>query len=320
MEKIEDDRAINRPLFQLNGLNPPFMKTILAFIFSSLSLFGHSQCYTFYGAPAPCPTVNDSLEIYQNAVKVYEFYHRNKTYKPVKTVRIKSAEDQRMVYEKMLESRKMYFVLRNNKNNKKVSGKTQFEHSVGYKDVGYNQYFNQVSAHRFRQRDLENQIINAESPFPLYDNRIAPIVINEYKCLDSSSKYFGDIVNIPMYIPVVVKPQGMLSKAELAERNSLLGIVVQETPEEKETVNNGVATSADLTTAELNKGVPIYYYNGYGSGSLIGFLHKRTFHRICKSDYHNYAIPKFARELLDDEEALTNWIKTQFGSRYQLTK
>lgn len=292
------------------------MKTILVLIFSSFGLFGYSQCYTFYGDPAPCPTVKDSLDIYQNAVKVYDFYHRNKTYKAIRSTRIKSAADQRMVYEKMLESRKMYFVLRSDRRSNNRSGKSQFEHSVGYKDVGYDQYFNQITAHRFRQRDLENQIINAESPFPLYDNRIAPIVINEYKCLDSSSRYFGDIVNIPMYIPVVVKPQGMLSKTELVERNNVLGIA-QEIPDEKQPVIEKV-TAPELTTAELNKGVPIYYYNGYGSGSLVGFLHKRTFHRICKSEYHTYAIPKFARELLDDDEALSNWIKTQFGNRYQL--
>jgi hypothetical protein len=292
------------------------MKTILVLIFTSFGLFGYGQCYTFYGDPAPCPTVKDSLDIYQNAVRVYDFYHRNKTYKLIRSIRIKSAADQRMVHEKMLESRKMYFVLRSDKRSNNRSGKSQFEHSVGYKDVGYDQYFNQINAHRFRQRDLENQIINAESPFPLYDNRIAPIVINEYKCLDSSSRYFGDIVNIPMYIPVVVKPQGMLSRAELSERNNILGIV-QELPEEKQPTI--VKTSSpELTATELNKGVPIYYYNGYGSGSLVGFLHKRTFHRICKSEYHNYAIPKFARELLDDDEALSNWIKTQFGDRYQL--
>jgi hypothetical protein len=249
------------------------------------------------------------MEIYQNALKVYQFYHHNKTYKSVRSTRIKTAEDQRKTYQKMLESRKMYFTLRSDR-------RTSGNGSSGYKDVPYEKYFNQINTYRFRQRDLENQIINGESPFPLYDVRISPIVINEYKCLDSNSRYFGDIVNIPMYIPVVVKPRAMLNASELAERNEILGILPQVNPSTEAAVESLPA----MPLKQRTRGVPIYYYNNYGSGSIVGFLHNRTIHRICRSEYHSFAMPKFARELLDNEEELNKWVKTQFGDRYQLNQ
>jgi hypothetical protein len=256
------------------------------------------------------------LDIYQNALKVYQYYNNNKAYKSIRSTRIKTPEDVRMMHRRMLDSRKMYFTLRNQRQSRKESGNNAFVHSTGYKDIPYERYFNQINEHRFRQRDLENQIINGESPFPLYDDRISPIVINEYKCLDSSSRYFGDIVNIPMYIPVVVKPRAMLNETELAERNEILGIETKITQPDDAIE----ASIPAMPATQRNKGVPIYYYNTYGSGSIVGFLHNRTIHRICRNEYHSFAMPKFARELLDNEEELNRWVKSQFGGRYQLNQ
>jgi len=292
------------------------MKTILVLLFTSLGLVGLGQCVDFMGTPAPCPTASDSMEIYQNALKVYQFYHHNKTYKTMRSTRIRTADDVSKMYKRMLESRKMYFTLRSDRRTQNRSGSGSFVQSIGYKDIPYERYFNQINAHRFRQRDLENQIINGESPFTLYDDRVAPIVINEYKCLDSSSRYFGDIVNIPMYIPVVVKPYSLLSDAELSERNEILGIET----EIKQPVEAENKSITPMSAIQRNKGVPVYYYNAYGSGSIVGFLHNRTIHRICRNEYHSFAMPRFARELLDNEEELNRWVKSQFGGRYQLNQ
>jgi hypothetical protein len=293
------------------------MKTILLIFSSFIGLGAYSQCFTFYGDPAPCPTSQDSFEIYQNALKVYQFYAQNKSYKNIKTKKIKTDADKKLVHEKMLTARQMYFILRKDKRTNVQTGLQKSSMNIGYKDIPYNQYFNHISNHRFRQRDLENQIINGESPFPLYDNRIAPVLINEYKCLDSNSHFFGDIVHIPLYFPVVVKPVSMLSAVERAERNKFLEITVEKSQVKVESPVNKT-NPKPLSTEVRNKGVPVYYYNGYGSGSIVGFLHQKTLHRICKSEYSSYAMPKFARELLENETELQRWVKNQFGEKIEL--
>jgi hypothetical protein len=162
--------------------------------------------------------------------------------------------------------------------------------------------------------------------------------------VDTASVYFGDLVNIPMYVPSAVKPVALLTSEEKAERDRFFN----EKPEEKivaqpnsevldQQVTQAVATAvpASNTSKPANDPyvfhfapgeqnpfnnifgeVPLYYYNQFGSGTIIGFIGRLGFRKIMPSEYTRYAVPNFAKELLGDEEKLKNWFKIQYGQYY----
>ena len=72
----------------------------------------------------------------------------------------------------------------------------------------FNEYFKQVSPTRYEQREVENRIINPAIPPVLYDPRIAPDTVYQYKQVGGP-----DFVSIPGYStrllgqqPVIVAP------------------------------------------------------------------------------------------------------------------
>ena len=184
----------------------------------------HSQCKDVYGNKIDCPTEQDSLVLYNNAIKIYNFYDNNKSYEKTRSRELISPSDKRNVFEDLATARRLFFVIRrgvaklNETEKRFAAGKT----SNKYVDIAYKDYYQQIDDNRFYQRELESQIVNKAAPIAIYDDRIAPIVVNEYHCTDSTSPYFGDLVNIPLYIPVTVKPFMLLTEAELVLRNSIL--------------------------------------------------------------------------------------------------
>jgi hypothetical protein len=216
----------------------------------------------------------------------------------------------------------MFFVIRRAVAKMKPDKFSVGETSKQYKDITYEQYYTSIDEYRFYQRELENQIVNINAPQPIYDSRIAPILINEYKCIDSSSPYFGDLVNIPLYIPVVVKPVSLLSSTEIIERNEILhiktittSILPENVPELKNkatviTVKKSFTEYTSSTT--VSDGLPLYYDN-----TLIGFLRGRKFFKINPAEYAEYAVKKTGQSLLEDEERLKKFLKINFGDYIQ---
>ena len=187
------------------------------------------------------------------------------------------------------------------------------------------------------------------APASIYDLRIAPIVVNEYKCLDSNNVHFGDMVNIPLYIPVAVKPVALLTPAEVVLRNEILDKkpvpVVEEKEEQpiavtvqpieqpvaivekeevkietqsqaRKTVENPIPETIPSSVVAKPAdyiGIPLYYKNDYGGASIIGFLNNRKLIKIRPEDYKAYGVPKFAQELLENEEQLAKWFKMKYG-------
>ena len=267
--------------------------------------------------------MDDSLIVYNNAVRVYEFYENNKSYIKTRSQQLISIADKKNVYQSLDDAKRMFFVIRKElvkltEQEKKFSaGKP----SAKYKDIPYNEYFEEIDEYRFFEREMENQIVNINAPAPMYDSRIAPILINEYKNIDTSDMYYGDLVNLPLYIPVVVKPYSLLTSAELALRNEILKIAPTitklEPPKKVNVVRHLI--KRDTIKIESNNygdGTPIYAYNRYGSGALIGFLVNRKFVKIKSSEYEQYAVPLFARELLKNDKELDNMLKIRFGGYY----
>jgi hypothetical protein len=257
-----------------------------------------------------------------------------------------------------------------------------------YKDITYRDYYQEIDEYRFYQRELENQIVNKESPAPIYDNRVCPVVVNEYKCLDSTSVFFGDIVNIPLYIPVIVKPASMLTSAEKITREEILKNeynipsppkkekqlakapapvkVITQTPQtivktEAPSMPIKIApvetvgiTKPEIVKTELKsipvkqlpvaaaveipvatkpepktiaaiastpvekpildrKGLPVYYFNGAGSGSIIGFMNNGNFRKVRKEEYQELMVMKYAQDLLENEDRFKTWLRIQYG-------
>lgn len=274
------------------------------------SAMTYAQCTDVFGRKSDCPSFDDSLTIYNNAVKVYDFFEKNGSYKKIRTVDVKTDIDKREVFNNLQMAKKMFFIIR-----KEVNAQDNGEtHNI--KDISYSQYYQEMDRYRFSQRELENQIINADAPAPIYDNRISPIVVNEYKCLDSSNIYFGDIVNIPMYIPVVIKPVALLTASERRERNEILKIEIPVTPAAQPSTPPSITemAKAEPPKEEDATGIPVYAYNNNGTGGLIGFIKDRTFRKVRPSEYQKYALPRFAQELLNDHEAFAKWFKIHYGA------
>tara|TARA_R110000868_G_scaffold36279_7_gene128956 strand:- start:6245 stop:7162 length:918 start_codon:yes stop_codon:yes gene_type:complete len=301
------------------------MKNLIIIFFLLYPFVGNTQCKDVFNNNVSCPTEEDSLVVYNNAIKVYDFYENNKSYIKTRSTQLYSIREKQDVFEMLDQAKKMFFVIRSemvkiSKEEKKFSaGKPKSE----YKDISYKEYYSEVDDYRFYEREMENQIININAPAPLYDSRIAPILVNEYKCQDTSSVYFGDLVNIPLYIPVVVKPYTLLTSAELILRNDILnilpiGIIPKSTiPKKVDAIKHMIKRDSIKTNGfEYNEGSPIYAFNEYGSGALIGFFIRRKFIKIKPKDYDKYAVPNFARKLLNDDVELEKMLKIRFGEYY----
>jgi len=276
----------------------------------------YCQCTDVYGKSVPCPDFDDSLVIYNNSLKVYEFYDQNTQYTKVSSREVVNSQEKKEVFEDMQRSRRLFYVLRQDAGNKSKSDQRAITQSgYNYNVVSYDQYYQTVDDYRFYQRELENQILNTEAPMPIYDNRISPVVVNEYKCVDTASAYYGDIVNIPMYIPVVVKPVSMLSAAEIVVRNEILHIEVKPML----IINKSVETKKD--SSDIKYAVPgepitgsaVFLYNNMGSGSIIGFMKNGRFRKIRPDEYAQFAVLKYAQEFLEDDTRVERWVRNKYG-------
>jgi hypothetical protein len=329
----------------------------------SANTFG--QCKTVYGGRSNCPSFNDSLEIYKNTLEVLKFYEKNPAYQKIRTVAVRSEKERKDVFDRLQNARRLFHLVRqpgqNMDTNSTIKRPT---------DISYSQYFKYINEHRFQQRELENQIINHHSPYPLYDNRISPLVVNEYKCIGESNEYIGDLVNIPLYVPLMVKPSKLLTEKEKETREILakkiedndLENLFEDLSELSETAKPSAPASPNkkqeivetenpkpnkvaLVEQKVEKNEPskqnepakpeepaipirpafvfddrfanpIYYYNQYGSGSIIGFSIKQYFRKLRPEEYDTYMLPKSTREFLSDEIRMQRWLRSRYGNYY----
>ena len=323
------------------------MKTLLILpIFLVSFLFVNGQCKDVYEKPCDCPTLEDSLLLYINAISVIQFYDYNPSYKRISSRDVKINFEKREVFELMKQSRKLFTVLRRELSQMEEDPKfVSFKPKKKYIDIKFDQYYKPINKYRFNQRELENQIVNRNAPFPIYDYRIAPIFINEYQCVDSSSEFFGDLVNIPMYLPVVVKPDEMLSDSERIVRDEFLKsfnihdlyLKMKENKlnnllnKIKDTLSVPTLTNKRLESYDvidknaivmLEKNIkyiteqPVYYNTTYGSSGLIGFMVGRKFQKIHPRDYKSFAVPPHCIKLLENEKSLNFYLKTLMGDYY----
>jgi hypothetical protein len=300
------------------------MKTLITItlqLFLLLKL--EAQCFDVYNSKTECPTMADSLTLYNNALKVINFYETNPNYARTSSEKIEGAYDKLKIFQDLVDARRMFKVIRsaipfNNKN---------------FKDFTFKEYYTEVDEYRFYQRELENQLLNRDAPASLYDFRISPVLINKYSNINENDIYYGDLVNIPLYAPVVVKPFMLLTDSELVLRNAFLNIPntkptiaiisapikQQPTPIERKVKIASPALVENKPKIKYNIYSPVYYFEdpALGGPALIGFMNYGIFVRIRPEDYTYFAVPKWAQRFLEDSTKLDKFLRNIFGEYYQ---
>ena len=280
----------------------------------------YAQCVDYQDKKVICPTAQDSLTLYQNAETVSFFYENNPAYVRTRITFLKTDFEQNEVYHKIEAARKLFSKLRENQPSRNTP-------ESAYKDISFESYYRPNTTYNFFQRELENQIVNSASAFPLYDTRIAPLMVVEYACTDRQNPHVGDLVNVALYAPVMIKPVHLLNDEEKHKRSMVLSLLKEAEETQQKTLLDLVFNqpkkemSADeFVITEREKGIadglPIYYKNNYGSSSIIGFMKGRVFYKLRADEYVSYAVPMFARQLLADQKALYDWIRQQYGAYF----
>lgn len=154
-------------------------------------------------------TRQDSLNLYNNSLKIKDFYDKNKY--SLLDENIKPKEIFKQLDEKYntFDEGKMRFLTENGVPNDRTITKEEYRKSI--------------DDNIFLQRELDSKILNMDAPMQLYDRRVYPNIIKTYQDLDESSSSYRDKVNIPTYDPISVKPYDMLTPEEIKERKSKYG-------------------------------------------------------------------------------------------------
>lgn len=304
------------------------MKNLLTSILLLCSLCLSAQCKDVFGNSAECPSEEDSLTLYNNAIRVVQFYDSNKLYHLTNTTKLEGKSDNMGVFEDLKEARKMFNIIRRELRNMPPDKFTTGKPNKDYKDITYLQYYDNIDEYRFYQRELENQIVNVNAPMSMYDYRIAPVIVNTYKCDDTASIFYNDLVNIPLYIPVVVKPFALLTEPEMRIRNKILNLPMPMKTIRKAEYRDSTPVKQVYAIRDTiqppsidfysNSGprLPVYLYNSYGSACVIGFMVGRKFKKLTHEQYADYAVSTFARSVLEDDIALDKVLRIKFGGYY----
>lgn len=158
------------------------------------------------GGPGPKsqPTRGDSLAVYNQALKVLNYYKNNKYTVSDFHIRSDNSDYRRDLIMKRLDDDYDGF--------KSMPKKVDTNKgTISSKDITYRV---PVDDNRFFQRESANFILDLRSPMPLYDRRISPTSYYEYLNEKRGDALKGDRVNIQMYDPIAVKPWDLLTPAE----------------------------------------------------------------------------------------------------------
>ena len=304
------------------------------------SLCVKSQCKDLFGKSAECPTPDDSMVIYNNCVKIYQYYETNKDYKKVKSIPINNEQDRKTMFNSMISAREKY--RQTIKEHEEYLKKNGIVLNTIFNDLPYESYFTEVDEYRFYQRELEFLILNWDAPFPMYDLRISPIFTNIYKYVGESNNLMGDEVNIAIYVPVTVKPISLLTESELETRNKILRIenkkiipkqvivkrsmvkrdsiipkVIKILPNDTQAIVKNETKNTTPVIKNYTSMFAVYSSSPYGGGAFIGYMIDGKFKKVLREEYIQYAIPPYARKLLEDDKELDNMLKIKFGAYYK---
>jgi hypothetical protein len=313
-----------------------YILIVLSILLLSINLSG--QCLDIYGHSVECPTIDDSLVIYNNSLKVYSYFENNKNYKKISSIRLNNRLDVTKCFYKLDSSLDNFKLLWQQRERMLNGEKLNVLIPKNGENIEIELYYQRIDDYKFYQREFENGILNTTSPFPMYDVRIAPLVINKY-INNYSDEFNGDEVEIALYIPVTVKPYSLLTEDEMKLREKILGVkpkyvnsnifpkrkVITRTDSMIRPMHVITSTKKDSILPpssykyplfENNFTNPIYANNGY-TNCLIGWMIGRKFRKIKPKEYSQFAVPLYGRELLENEKELDKTLRIKFGEYYQ---
>jgi len=292
-----------------------------------------------YGHNVECPTIDDSLVIYNNSLKVYSYFENNKDYKKISSVRLNGKIDVTKCFYRLDSSLDNFKILWQQRERFLAGERLDVLMPRGGENIEIEEYYQRVDDYKFYQREFENGILNTVSPFPIYDIRIAPLVINTY-LNNYGTEFNGDQVEIALYIPVTVKPYILLTEDELKLRQKLLGVKPKYVtsnifPKRKVIMRkdslvkpmyfvNTIKKKDSILPPSIYKypifaenfSNPIYSSNGITS-CLVGWMIGRKFRKIKPNEYNQYAVPSYGRQLLENQKELDKTLRIKFGEYYQ---
>lgn len=298
-----------------------------------------AQCLDVYGHNVECPTIDDSLVIYHNSLKIYAYFENHKDYKKISSVRLNGKIDVTKCFYRLDSSLDNFRILWQQRERFLNGERIDVLMPRGGENIEMEIYYQRIDDYKFYQREFENSILNTVSPFPMYDIRISPLVINTY-LNNHGSEFNGDQVEIALYIPVTVKPYNLLTEEEMKLRANILNVkpkyvisnifpkrkaifrrdsVVKpmhfvNTIKKKDSI---LAPSAyNYPIFSSNFGTAVYASNGI-TACLVGWLVGRKFRKIQPNEYSRYGVPLYGRELLENQKELDKTLRIKFGEYYQ---
>ena len=273
------------------------------------------------------PTVQDSLDLYNNSIKV-EKYYKDKKYntdgpKKVKEDPFKTMEDDRTTFKTLNEAKGLVpiaYPLKNGMTSDRYAQITKKQLPPLPDSI----YYKKLDDNKFYQRESNNGILDTRSPMQLYDKRIKPHVQETFTNNVEGDLLKKDVIKYFKYDPVAIKPVSMLTKKEKIERYNKYGDKsgipnpikkIEETTKKDTTIapkketlkTNKIETKNDKIIYVEDKNDPrlkeyqdsLFYYKKYND--LYNFTHGpygNLEKDITEKDFKNYD-----KNLLADHES-----------------
>lgn len=152
------------------------------------------------------PTMQDSLDLYNNALKVQNYY-QGKQYRKYYNIPI-----DKNVFADMDQANVEW------EEQKKIDLNATISTQKGNTPRKNIEFRKNIDKNKFNQREQANSMLDTNAPISLYDKRITPTIRASYANISETTPTYGDNVDIYLYDPIAVKPVSMLSPKERIER------------------------------------------------------------------------------------------------------
>jgi hypothetical protein len=168
------------------------------------------------------PTMQDSLDLYNNAMALENFYRKSKIgYKEQDP----GADFRNLMLKnpfKILDSANKDF----NESIKNYPAQDVIKNNafITLKNSNVPQYRKDLDKNKFSQREITYGALNVDAPMALYDRRINPTLFSFYSGT-VPGQAMKDEVEIFKYDPLAVKPVSMLTTQERIEREKKYGAI-----------------------------------------------------------------------------------------------
>lgn len=165
------------------------------------------------------PTSQDSLDLYNNTVKVLKYYQdRNH----MNEITLGSSSRTTYVvgtylFDDLYEALLRFISMDGNVTHPGLNGIKSTDH------LPLEDYYRKVDKNKFYQRETANWIIDTRAPMQLYDKRIVPTASYFFLYVNANDPLSGDAVTIPSYDPIAIKPERMLTPEERVLRQERYG-------------------------------------------------------------------------------------------------